>query len=132
MPLKLKSLKEDKIMNPLIDKTFWPSGPWHHEPDLLMWQHAGRLCLIRRTFLGHLCGYVQAAKMDYNEPAVDVHGGLTFGDEWPEWPGIFWLGFNCAQEGDLLPVSICHEGETYRNLAYVIAQTEGLARQLMK
>lgn len=117
---------------PLIDKTTWPPGPWHHEPNLCMWQHVGRLCLIRRTPHGHLCGYVQAQNMNYNEPEVDVHGGLTFGGEWPEWPGIFWLGFDCAHAGDLIPAGIPYKDETYRNLAYVIAQTEGLARQLVK
>lgn len=88
---------------------------------------------------------------------IDVHGGLTFGDTCQEdapegygvchvpFPGrpadVFWHGFDCAHAFDLIPAFLKYRTEDgrpipmmtdgkYRDLAYVRAQTEDLARQL--
>lgn len=43
----------------VVDKTSWPPGPWHDEPDRLQWKTAAGLpgLLVRHSRLGHLCGY---------------------------------------------------------------------------
>ena len=53
---------------------------------------------------------------------------------------VWWLGFDCAHLGDAMPgmnefreatrISALSERETYRTLAYVKGEVEGLARQL--
>lgn len=133
-----------------IDKSTWPQGPWHDEPDRLQWQHAGYACLIVRVpHSGHLCGYVGVDSShpyfgkEYGECNVDVHGGLTYSDKCqgsichiPE-PGmpdeVWWLGFDCAHLGDACP---CYDYrrigpmDHYRSVEYVKRETESLARQL--
>jgi hypothetical protein len=91
----------------------------------------------------------------YDECDVDVHGGLTYASKcdgsichvpeagMPE--DVWWLGFDCGHAGDLSPRMLALELEmpelrkfakltmredTYRDLAYVKAETEALARQL--
>jgi hypothetical protein len=60
----------------------------------------------------HRCGYVRvppnhpAYKQNYDDVAVDVHGGLTFSDlepctEHPDGQG-WWLGFDCVHAGDAM------------------------------
>jgi len=47
-----------------LDKSTWPAGPWHDEPDKEQYTDSvtGLPCLIRRNDeLGHLCGYVGVA-----------------------------------------------------------------------
>lgn len=119
--------------------------PWLTEPARLEWEHAGMRCLIlRHPTMRHLCGYVRVPSDDilYGKEYdalnewVDVHGGLTFsghldseGDEW-------WVGFDCAHAGDLvpsisdLPVRFRAFGDTYKDIAYVQAETNRLAEQL--
>lgn len=43
-----------------IDKSSWGRGTWQDEPDKRQWQDeaTGLPCLIVRSPLGHLCGYV--------------------------------------------------------------------------
>lgn len=46
---------------------------------------------------------------------------------------VFWLGFDCAHGGDLVPKLAehgLHCGEVYRRIGYVKAETEWLAEQL--
>lgn len=83
--------------------------------------------------------------------AVSVHGRLTFSASCHEdrrgesygichvpLPGrpadVWWLGFDCAHAGDESPAYRRYRGpgrdETYRDLAYVKAETTSLARQL--
>lgn len=76
------------------DKSGWGMGPWHSEPDKKQWQdeETGLPCLIVRGPVGALCGYVGVPAAhpyhgkDYNDVAVDVHGGLTFADFCAEAP----------------------------------------------
>ena len=131
-------------------------------------------CLALRNRMGSWCGYVGvppghplygqdydaayeiATKMNCN---IDVHGGLTFADkcqeedkehgichvvEPDEDDDIWWLGFDCAHGGDLVPsmrfleskmgfppfLVDKQEYEKYRDTEYVIGETTKLARQL--
>lgn len=83
---------------------------------------------------------------------IDVHGGLTFAGSCDDSKGeahsichvplpgrsdkIWWLGFDCGHAGDVLPKLTSTtgmpiwEGDTYRGVAYVIAECEQLAKQL--
>jgi len=143
-----------------VDRTDWDPGPWDAEEDRYQWKtRSGLPGLIVRNNLGNLCGYAAVAPghamygKSYETPDVDVHGGLTFGSKChgaichiPD-PGepddVWWFGFDCAHAGDLLPARTAMakriqgypkmRGEfdgTYRDVAYVRAQVEDLARQL--
>ncbi|MDQ5841188.1 MAG: hypothetical protein M3537_08625 [Chloroflexota bacterium] len=68
------------------DKTRWPAGPWHDEPDRVEWVTAAGLPgLIVRGPAGALCGYAAVPPghpyhgADYSDLEVEVHGGLTYG-----------------------------------------------------
>ncbi len=160
-----------------VDKSEWGEGEWQNEPDKKQWkdQETGYPCLIVRNFVGSLCGYVGVPskhplyKKEYNdiEHVIDCHGGLTFSDlcspHSGESSGIchigrgkpWWLGFDCAHCGDLLPTSralyneskelykrfslpypmlempyLSGEYESYKDFKYVTQQVEHLARQL--
>lgn len=105
-------------------------GPWDDEPDKVQWVDpaTGLDCLVVRNHFGSLCGYVgvpaghPAYGVPYDEPDVEVHGGLTFADTCsgesadgqpsagichvPE-PGrphdVYWLGFDCGHAFDFQP-----------------------------
>jgi len=119
---------------------------WEKEPDKVEWEHCGFPCLIlRHSEMKHLCGYVGLPQWHpfygkrYREienimGGVDVHGGLTFseigkeGSHWKE--GYWWIGFDCAHLGDLvpgLPPLLPEVGEVYRNIKYVRKEVEKLA-----
>lgn len=131
-------------------------GPWQHEPDKRQWvTRAGYPGLIVRNSLGALCGYVGVPRehpyylADYDNCAVDVHGGLTyaakcFGEichEAPPWEdNVWWLGFDCSHLGDMIPgmqhartrigSSVIWDKDVYRDQQYVTAEVEHLAAQL--
>ncbi len=144
-------------------------GPWSAEPDKAQWvdEATGLDCLIVRNPSGALCGYVglppghRLHGVDYDDAYevadIDVHGGLTFADRCAEGaedgPGIchvpepgrpaevWWLGFDCAHAGDLIPSkrevydrasidSSWRRGEVYRDFGFVQQEVAGLARQL--
>ncbi len=110
----------------VIDKSDWGHGPWDSEPDKIEWvdPETGYDCIIRRSPLGALCGYVGIPEshalfgLDYDDLNIDleVHGGITWtgkpdGDEVPidirlatEHPKqLWWIGFDCAHAFDLAP-----------------------------
>jgi hypothetical protein len=68
------------------DKTNWGVGEWQNEFDKKQWQDldTGLPCLIVRSPMGALCGYVGVDKnhplyaKHYDDADVRVHGGLTF------------------------------------------------------
>ena len=119
---------------------------WETEPDREEFVHAELPCLILRTPLKQLCGYVGVPpshpmyQKDYDDIDVVVHGGLTFShmggfdDRWRE--GFWWVGFDCAHFGDYVPGidealgTSRSRQETYRNWAWVKAKTQRLAEQL--
>lgn len=80
-----------------------------------------------------LCGDDDAVSL---ELAIDVHGGLTYaanhvpGDK---TDGLWWFGFHCGHCDDLSPKIPAGFGTsvTYRNHAYVRAECEKLAEQLI-
>lgn len=135
----------------------WRAGPWNEEPDLIEWRDAvtGYPCLIVRNDFGALCGYVGLPPehplhgKDYDDANVDVHGGLTYanacgGDichmpRTGESDDVWWLGFDCAHSGDLVPGLTMLAGtagfkerawETYKNVDYVEERVTSLAEQL--
>ena len=105
-------------------------GPWQEEADRYQWHYGdtGIVCMSRRAYHGAFCGYVGVPR---NHPAwgIDfrlvqefanpgIHGGLDYsarcdGDQEtgichvPE-PGedddLWWFGFSCDKEGDLVPL----------------------------
>jgi|JI9StandDraft_1071089.scaffolds.fasta_scaffold07875_7 hypothetical protein len=104
-------------------RPLWGEGEWNDEPDRIQWvdEITGMDCLIKRSPVGALCGYVAvtpdhpAYGKDYDDVEVIVHGGLTYAapcDEDPhsgichvseEGDHAWWLGFDCAHSGDLAP-----------------------------
>lgn len=134
-------------------------GPWIDEPDRVEWRHEGLPCLIRRGPLGALCGYVAVPPehpwhgAHYDDVPASAHGGLTFADRChgeichvPQ-PGepddVWWFGFDCGHYQDLIPefckriadgayyAPILTEGVSYRDVAYVRAETLELAEQVV-
>ena len=111
--------------------------PWVKEPNYLAFEHEGYHCKIQRQEAGILCGYV---RLDPKHPyynikpdalslaELDVHGGITYCQMCEDG---FWLGFDCAHYGDLIPL-LYHRGETgvYRDMDYVIKQLKSLVEQL--
>lgn len=138
-----------------VDREGWPAGPWDKEPDRWEGQHAGFPVLaVRNTSIGNWCGYVGLPvghRWLIDADALDesrVHGGITYGPSpcQPEGPichapaagepdDVRWIGFDCIHSGDYAPGLGRHEplgprdGEVYRTLEYVQAQTRELADQ---
>lgn len=138
-----------------IDKSEWRRGPWDNEPDKIQWEDesTGLPCLIVRNGIGALCGYVGISEghpwfgVAWDDIPADIHGGLTYSehchDSSNEEQGIchvpssgepdhvWWLGFDCAHSGDLVP----HMGlrglvsGTYRDIEYVKNEVSRLALQ---
>jgi len=109
---------------------------------------AGLLAAVIFQPMGHRCGYVQvseAIELDYDDDLFDdieVHGGLTFGDNLNRFEG-YWLGFDCAHVGDgydketfrkyygkEFPYFYESTGCKVRDLNYVVDECESLAEQL--
>jgi hypothetical protein len=151
-------MSEQEALNHKIDRTGWDPGPWDSEPDRVDWESYGLPCLMIRNSLGNWCGYVGVAEghkyfgKDYDQTDVSVHGGLTYADSCkgvichvpkPGMPEkVWWLGWDAAHLGDYVPgmytrkhrsIGIYgHDGDTYKDLAYVKQETESLAEQLSK
>ena len=131
-----------------------PFGPWHDEPDHLNFEVDGRACIIHRGPLGALCGYVSVPPghpwHGVHEPAdARVHGGVTYSANCQgpichiAKPGdpddVWWIGFDCAHLGDVVPGMLAVNGraprgfgelgESYKTLAYVREEVEQLAAQ---
>ena len=130
-----------------VDRTGWPPGPWDGEPDRIEWRHEGLPCLILRGQFGALCGYVAVPPshpchgLGYDEVPAHAHGGLTYSDACAgrichvpregEPDDAWWLGFDCAHAGDVVPAFRIFLGDQeYRDVAYVRAEVESLAEQL--
>ena len=130
------------------------SEPWFTEPNDAVWtdQATGLPCMIvRATNLGHLCGYVgvppkhKAFGEDLDGvllQAIDVHGGVTYSSRTNPLRAkeglLWWVGFDCAQHGDLIPFMHPVIGGfmgfnltgTYRDFPFVRDQCASLAMQL--
>lgn len=120
-------------------------------PGMIVRNWAGALCGYVAVTAGH-----PDYEVNYNDVPAEVHGGLTYSDHCqgpichvPE-PGepedVWWLGFDACHAFDYSPglatemallgnrqVRTPGEGatyETYRDLAYMQAEVESLAKQL--
>mgnify|MGYP001589404555 CR=1 FL=1 len=141
----------NEITDHKVTRTGWPAGPWDAEPDRVEWRHAGLPCLILRNFDGALCGYAAVPPghpdhgRDYNDIYADVHGGLTYAGKCAgaichvpatgEPDAVHWFGFDCAHYGDFAPGHAASwrtiaPDDSYKGMAYVTAQVNGLAEQL--
>lgn len=126
------------------DKTEQPEPEWESEPDRISYEdeETGYPCLILRTATtGSLCGYVgtkedhAAYQKDYDsvheEYNISVHGGLSYsGTHKDESKDIWWIGFDCAHAGDLIPEFNFHGGDIYRNIEYVKSEIASLCTAL--
>lgn len=130
------------------DKSVWPPGPWHEEPDRLEWRSEGLPCLIVRNRLGALCGYVGVSEghpwhgKSADEIEASAHGGLTYAAACEghichvplpgEPDSVWWVGFDCLHGGDEAPGMLGRGlgfGGTYRSVFYVRGEVEALAKQ---
>lgn len=120
------------------------SKEWENEPDKVEFEYLGFKCLIlRNPELKTLNGYIGLPKShpyygkDYNDIDVEVHGGLTFSGQGGRWDKHYWwIGFDCAHAGDLMPGAdipgrITNRWDlSYRNIEYVKNELKHLAEQL--
>ena len=137
-----------------MDKTKFGPGPWQDEPDRVEFEHAGLPCLMKRNRLGVWCGYAAVPPghplhgRNMSIPRVRIHGGLSWAnacyDEICHVPkpgepdDVWWFGFDCGHYDDLSPglqaefpdLRSSFGGGTYRDQAYVTAETRSLAEQL--
>ena len=95
-------------------------------------------CKVIRRNGGYLCGYVKMpddslfCRKDYDSDPLcnlQVHGGLTYADELVNEDG-WWIGFDCAHHGDMIPYFNDHIGQ-YRDMKYVVQELKNLVHQLI-
>jgi hypothetical protein len=141
-----------------VDRSGWKPGPWDEEPeDRVEWRYRGFPCLIVRNHVGSWCGYVGLSPThrwylkDEDGIPVDVHGGLTYGRKCDGGPichvprdgesdEVYWIGFDTAHLGDLLPAMAAITGhasmpgyeERYWTRDAVKAEVEKLADQCVE
>lgn len=136
-----------------IDKTAWStrlslSEPWVTEPDFATWMDdtTGLRCFAKRNGIGCWCGYVTYdGVLSDDQDSFSVHGGVTYHEtQTPTKLAVKFergqrcIGFDCGHNADFWPgyaarhgndVSL-FAGSTYKNLKYVISETEKLAKQV--
>jgi len=96
---------------------WWGEGEWVNEPDLVIFEHLGIKCMVKRIaiqepyskdfsiFGGYLNGYVAIPsdhpyyQKKYEDIDIECHGGLTFGER----SDSYWIGFDCAHSLDYTP-----------------------------
>lgn len=125
-------------------------GEWIEEPDEVIFPYKNTLCKISRfiievepslggMFGGHLCGYVKVPKnhlwyeKPYNEIECFIHGGLTVSKQGTNTH--YWVGFDCAHPGDLVPslkkiFQKMFANSVYRNIDYVMQECKNLVDQM--
>ena len=101
-------------------------------------------CLIRRTPMKILCGYVKLLKehkyfgKDYDNIPVEVHGGITWSGEFQDEEG-YYLGFDCGHFNDLIPyeigrypsfISDMPSNDVYRTMEYVEQEIKSMIDQM--
>ena len=101
--------------------------------------------VARHLNLGHHCGYLQIPEnhpwhgQDYDDIEADVHGGLTYAEFQKD--GTFYVGFDCAHAGDLVPgmstpwyYTPDHDmtPKAFRDLDYVVNELRLLAEQAVE
>ncbi len=145
-------MKQEDVDSHKVDRSGWTSGPWDLEPDRLDFEHNGIPCLmLRHPTNGNWCGHAAVAAghpyhgKEYDDVQAEVHGGLTYANHCggsichvPK-PGdpdeVYWFGFDCSHCDDLSPgmrrYGQLRAYEVYRDMAYVRAEVERLAEQLL-
>lgn len=143
-----------------IPKSEWPPGPWHDEPDEFEWidPATGYTCLIRRSQMGMLLGYVvipgdhPLASRSSSSMPDDVnsaaHGGVTYSGIMraprSEDKDQFVVGFDCGHAFDVMPAmdawrirerqaeryARAFKDNVYRDIAYVREHVTALAAAL--
>ena len=139
-----------KIISDIVSKA---DHPWEYEPDLYEWTYRGIECMADRNLThGAWCGYVDAPTNVYEkliiltnayekleEEMLDVHGGVTYCALIVS-RNVQRIGFDCAHGGDKLPKIRSAEvfmdkvfpQDTYRDLAFVIAECESMVDQILE
>lgn len=154
-------MENDVLIRLFRQRTGWPAGPWDTEPDRVDWLDpiGARPCLALRNRLGAWCGYVgvEPEHSWYGQNPrsgrlavanVIAHGRLTYAGsgalgptddlslishvaEPGESEDVWWLGFDCAHDTDIIPVflaqGIVMPHTKYRTLDYVMYVCEALA-----
>jgi len=114
------------------------------KPHLFNFFYRGFVCCGIIGALKTWCGYVGVGEghplyeIYYNDiDEIIVHGGLTFSGFFEadnsinQYLNVWWLGFDCAHVGDLIPgVTYTRTGDVYRNIDFVKDECKSLARQL--
>jgi len=106
------------------------------------WKSHGLQCKIVDGPFGNLNGYVAISKshrawgVDYNKLSIEVHGGLTFGQQGNKKTGLcddeqlYWYGFDTSHYGDKIDYhdGIDRSGKIWF-MEEVEAETESMAKQ---
>lgn len=114
-------------------------------------EETGFVGAIYHHRMGHLCGYVGVPKghpyfkkgYDYAyemDDKIECHGGLTYAgylekNERVGWEDHWFLGFDCAHAGDIVPslnIDFGEEGSTYKDENFVRAEIKKLAKQIAR
>lgn len=91
----------------------------------------GLKCAVLLQKTGHRCGYVGVPEShplygkDYDDVNITVHGGLTFSDNYSDYPieteeKTWWFGFDCAHCDDAMDFDSVIK-EMPENTSYAIA-----------
>lgn len=106
-------------------------GIWDNIPEYQEFTDRGFKCHIRKSNLGHLCGYVKLpqeilhGELDIYD--LDVHGGITYTH------GNI-IGFDCSHFMDYTPAlqNTFVGVENYHDEVYVKNELKGLVNQLIR
>jgi len=101
------------------------------DSDKYTFQHAGRICTMKRNPNNKSwLAYAEYSNIhDYEDISVEVHGGLTYGDEYK-------VGMDFVHYYDIVPAYFTMEkgyiieDPKYRDYDYVKKEVESLAEQL--
>lgn len=148
-------IQDEEWIKPAI-KERWDDGPWCHEPDHIEWFEDTYFCLIRRSHMGALCGYVGVDFLhpwygnDYGELNIVVHGDLTYSNliKSRMTEEEFWcLGFDCSHMNDYVPGMVAtdklltgldnkplspawmFDKDTYKDIGYVVQEIRSMITQ---
>ena len=138
------------------NKKHFPPGEWLREPDVCKWESNGFQCLaIREKQMGVWTAFVGVSKehSSFSKPLkillhepwflnLNVHGGVSTIGKNSLDKDLWWFGWDTSQGEDLMPLvqfdpddpilGQYHINHTYKNLKFVIKETNLLAKQLLK
>lgn len=119
----IKEIENQQFNKPSINKTGWPAGPWHDEPDQLQFTAHGLDCwIVRHPTQGHFCAYVCCC---HDVPRKLLPEDITSHDE-----AIY--GFKCSFGWNYSPGLASPLGDpiAYCTFNKMKRHAEGLARAL--